>query len=117
MKKTFLIFWSSAVLVASGQLNAAEKIVGGPFAVGVSQRTATMVWIVESDSMTLRSVPAAAAAGVTSPSLRVETTTFTGLQPNTRYEYEVPSAGDAGKGSFKAAAPALFHGTDPVLLV
>lgn len=103
MKKLCLIYCLISALVAAGRLSAAEKIVGGPFAVGVTQRTATMVWIVESDSMNLRS--GQAEASVTSPSLRVETTTFTGLQPNTRYEYQIPSAGDTGKGSFKTAAP------------
>jgi 3',5'-cyclic AMP phosphodiesterase CpdA len=37
-----------------------------------------------------------------SPSLRVEKTTLTGLQPNTRYEFEAGGA-EAGKGSFKTA--------------
>jgi 3',5'-cyclic AMP phosphodiesterase CpdA len=55
------------------------------------------VWLVQSDEATLQ---APGVAARTSPSLRVEKTTLTGLQPNTRYEYDV-SGQDAGKGSFK----------------
>ena len=85
------------LLIASlATLAAAQKIAGGPFVVGVTPRTATVVWLVESDQATLR---APGVAPRTSPSLRVEKTTLTGLQPNTRYEYDV--AGAAGKGSFK----------------
>src|SRR5262249_62226936 len=104
MKKAYLVIIVIAGLAAAIPLVAGPKIVGGPFAVDVTQRTATMVWIVQSDEMTLRS--AAGTATLTSPSLRVEKTTFTGLQPNTRYEYAVPEAGDAGTGSFKTAPPA-----------
>ena len=89
----------SAISVAGG-----EKIVGGPFTVGVTQRTATMVWIVQSDEVTLR--PTTGSATLTSPSLRVEKTTFTGLQPNTSYEYAIPDAGNAATGSFKTPPPA-----------
>jgi len=89
----------SAISVAGG-----EKIVGGPFTVGVTQRTATMVWIVQSDEVTLR--PTTGSATLTAPSLRVEKTTFTGLQPNTSYEYAIPGAGNAATGSFKTPPPA-----------
>jgi hypothetical protein len=91
------------VLVAAAALTTAaeriEKIVGGPFAVNVTGRTATIAWVVQSDAVALRT--AAGAAALTSPSLRTETTTFTSLQPNTHYEYNISSEGDAGKGSFK----------------
>src|SRR5882724_7765625 len=79
-----------AALAATVTLAAGEKIVGGPFAVGVTQKSPTMVWNVQSDELTLR--PAAGGTTLTSPSLRVEKTTFTGLQPNTRYEYDVSKA-------------------------
>src|SRR5262250_932113 len=104
MKKALVLIAGVAGLLAGIPLVGAEKIVGGPFTIAVTQRTATMVWIVQSDEMTLRS--AAGTATLTSPSLRVEKTTFTGLQPNTRYEYAVPEAGDAGTGSFKTAPTA-----------
>src|SRR5262249_13768768 len=104
MKKAYLVIIAIAGLAAAIPLVAGPKIVGGPFVVGVTQRTATMVWIVQSDEVTLRS--AAGTATLTSPSLRVEKTTFTGLQPNTRYEYAIPDAGDPGTGSFKTPPPA-----------
>jgi hypothetical protein len=90
--KTFLLLIISLATAA-----AAQKIAGGPYVVGVTSRTATVVWLVQSDEVTLR---APGAEPRTSPSLRVEKTTLTGLKPNTRYEYDV-SGQDAGKGSFK----------------
>lgn len=77
----------------------ADRIAGGPFVVNVGPRTATIVWVVQTDSLTL--TPAVGPARI-SPSLRVEKTTLTGLQPNTRYEFEAGGV-DAGKGSFKTA--------------
>src|SRR5262249_55165160 len=103
MKKARLLIIALAGLAAAIPLAAGPKIVGGPFTVGVTQRTATMVWIVQSDEMTLRSETGTAT--LTSPSLRVERTTFTGLQPNTRYEYVIPDAGDASTRSFKTTPP------------
>jgi 3',5'-cyclic AMP phosphodiesterase CpdA len=67
--------------------------------------------VVESDSLTLTLPNGKKKA---SPSLRVEKTTLTGLQPNTRYEYDA-SASDAGKGSFRTA-PAAGE-TDPYRFV
>jgi acid phosphatase type 7 len=104
VKKALIVIAGIAGLLAGTPLTGGEKIVGGPFTVSVTQRTATMVWIVQTDEMTLR--PATGTASRTSPSLRVEKTTFTGLQPNTRYEYAIPDAGDVGTGSFKTAPPA-----------
>ncbi|HYR85015.1 MAG TPA: hypothetical protein VE422_13115 [Terriglobia bacterium] len=75
LKNILLVMAGIAALVTTTPLAAGEKIVGGPFAVGVTQRSATMVWVVQSDEMTLRA--AGGATTVTSPSLRVEKTTFT----------------------------------------
>jgi Calcineurin-like phosphoesterase len=104
VKKALIVIAGIAELLATITLGGEEKIVGGPYTLGVTQRTATMVWIVQRDEMTLR--PANGAATLTSPSLRVEKTTFTGLQPNTRYEYAIPGAGDAGTGYFRTSPPA-----------
>ena len=87
--------------------SAADRIVGGPIAVNVGPRTATIVWVVQSDSLTL-TLPDGKKKE--SPSLRIEKTTLTGLQPNTRYEYDASNM-DAGKGSFKTAP--LADGTGP----
>jgi 3',5'-cyclic AMP phosphodiesterase CpdA len=93
MRRLLLLSIACAATLAAGQ-----KVVGGPVVVNVTAGTATVVWVVESDQATLRA-PAGAAPRV-SPSLRVEKTTLAGLQPNTRYEYDVGSA-DGVKGSFK----------------
>jgi len=88
------------ICAAATMLPAAEKIVGGPMVVNATPRSATIVWIVQSDEVTVRPLSTQLVAVRTSPSLRVETTTLTSLEPNTRYEYDVAHH-DAGKGSFK----------------
>jgi hypothetical protein len=93
------------LLCAAGVLTAAPKIVGGPVAVNVTPRTATIVWVVQTDELTLHPPTGPAKQ---SPSLHVERTTLTGLQPNTRYEYEAGGPGGV-KGSFKTA-PAVRGG-------
>ena len=87
-----LVLFSAAAL-----LPAASKIVGGPVAVNVTARTATIVWVVQTDELTLHPPSGPAKQ---SPSLHVERTTLTGLQPNTRYQYDAGGP-DGVKGSFK----------------
>src|SRR5207244_8372489 len=77
---------------------AQEEVAGGPFVLGVTGKTAKIAWILKGPQVTLQ--PGSGAA-ITSPALRVESTSLTSLQPNTRYEYSIPGLGDAGKGSFK----------------
>ena len=99
MKKHLAIISVIACLLIGVRLiAAAEKVVGGPFVIGVTGKTATIAWLVQGDQVSLRGNSGAA---ITSPALRVETTTMTSLQPNTRYEYSIESMGEAGKGSFK----------------
>jgi len=83
------------VLTAASSV-AGPKVVGGPVIVNVTQRSATVVWVVETDQAILH--PPAGDAKV-APSLHVEKTTFTGLQPNTKYLFEVGP--DKRRGSFK----------------
>ena len=97
MKKLFLFLAGAAALLA------APALVGGPFVVNVTRNTATVVWIVKSDELTLH--PPAGAAPRPYPSFRVEKTTMTGLQPNTRYDYNIPGQ-DGVKGWFKTAPTA-----------
>ena len=87
--------WCAAALSAAA-LCAAPKVVGGPYVVNATSRGATVAWIVETDQVKFQ---AAGGAAKTSPALSVEYTNLTGLQPNTRYDYEVAG----GKGSFKTA--------------
>ena len=78
MLKLFALIFAGALT-----LIAADKVVGGPMVVNATPRSATVVWIVQSGELTLQ--PPAGQARK-SPSLRVERTTLTGLQPNTRYD-------------------------------
>src|SRR5258708_37026090 len=94
-----LLFWGQALL--------AQKVVGGPFVTMQVSRTATIAWIVEDSTATVR--PAAGGPARESPVLRVEKTTLSGLLPGTKYEYTV--AGGALKGSFVTPPPA--NGADP----
>jgi len=92
MRKLLALFLAGAATTAG-----ADKIIGGPVVVNATARSATVVWIVQSDELTLQPPSGAARK---SPSFRVEQTTLTGLQPNTRYEYNA-AGHDEGKGSFK----------------
>jgi len=96
--KTLLLLLSAALAAP-----AAPALVGGPFVVNVTRDTATVVWIVKSDELTLH--PPAGAAVRPYPSFRVEKTTLTGLRPNTRYDYDIPGQ-DGVKGWFKTAPTA-----------
>src|SRR5262249_39727857 len=100
MKKLISFFLAIVPAVLAVQLlaAAAEKVVGGPFVVSVTARTAKICWIVQSDEVSLKPLNGEA---IPSPAFRVETTSFTLLQPNTRYEYNISSLGEAGRGSFK----------------
>ena len=94
-----MFFRILALASAAACLSAAPKIIGGPVAVNVTSKTATIVWVVQTDELTLH-LPNGSPKQ--SPSLHVERTTLTGLQPNTRYEYEAGGPGGV-KGSFKTA--------------
>ena len=98
MRKTLLLISLVAALITAQLVAAEEKIAGGPFVVSVTGKTAKIAWLVQGTEVSLQ--PAGGAA-LTSPSLRVESTSLTSLQPNTRYDYQIPSLGEAGKGSFK----------------
>lgn len=95
----FLLLFAFCLLAAAAPLiSAAEKVVGGPFVVSVTGRTAKIAWLVQSDEVRLST---GTGTPVTSPAIRVESTSMTSLQPNTRYEYNIASLDDEGKGSFK----------------
>ena len=42
------------ILLATAAVAVAQKIAGGPFVVNVTPKTATIVWIVESDRIRIR---------------------------------------------------------------
>ena len=78
--------------------SAADKVIGGPFVVNSNARSATVVWIVQSDEVVVKSQDGADshAAGV----LRAESVMVTGLKPGMSYDYSVPGKENL-KGSFK----------------
>lgn len=78
----------------------AGKVVGGPYAVNVGPRSATLMWVVESGQASVGLAPDQASKIV--PILHAEKILLTGLSPGTQYFYQ-SFAGDAGKGSFKTA--------------
>jgi Calcineurin-like phosphoesterase len=87
-----------AFLGAVLPLVAADTVVGGPMAVNVGPRSATIVWIVQSGEVSLKGGGEERHA----PALRVEKTTFTGLKSGVSYEYTIPGHEDL-KGTFKTA--------------
>jgi 3',5'-cyclic AMP phosphodiesterase CpdA len=63
----------------------AQKIVGGPYVVNATTGNATVAWVVEDSQITLHEPDQQSR---TSPALRVEKTTLTGLKPGSRYDYD-----------------------------
>jgi acid phosphatase type 7 len=76
----------------------AQDIVGGPYVVNATPKSATIVWVVQSDLVKFR--PQSGGDPGISPSLQVQKAILSGLKPNTRYEYEIPGH-ESAKGSFK----------------
>ena len=89
-----------ALLTATQIATAEDKLAGGPYAVNVGQRSATVMWVVQSTTATLGLQPGK--VDKTAPVLRAEKASFTGFAPGTTYYYDVLGR-DEGKGSFKTA--------------
>ena len=82
--------------IGASAFGAGPEVVGGPYVVNATSRGATVAWIVESGQVKFQ---AAGTEAKTSPALKVEYTSLSGLQPNTRYDYEAGGR----KGWFKTA--------------
>jgi len=87
-------------LAAALPLAAADTVAGGPMAVNVTARSATIVWIVQSGEVGLKAQGSGEQR--TAPLLRVQKTTFTGLKSGVAYEYAIPGHEEL-KGTFKTA--------------
>jgi len=98
MTKTAVIFLATLWAMPYGI--AEEKLAGGPYVVNVGERSATIVWILETSHVSLGVEPAKPEKS--RPALRAEKVTFTDLKPNTTYYYNATGT-EAGKGSFKTA--------------
>ena len=77
---------------------AADQVVGGPFVVNVTGKSATLVWVVQTGEAVLS---AQGAEPRSVPTLRSQKIEFRGLKPGTEYNYKVP--GQDLNGSFKTA--------------
>jgi len=100
-------FAASVAILIVALAPAQDALVGGPYAVNVGPRSATVVWVVNSGTVSLRGPDA---KEISAPALRSEKVHFTGLKPGTSYTYE--GLGLAGvKGSFTTAPsdPAAFE--------
>jgi hypothetical protein len=83
---------------SAAQTPSGEKIVGGPFAVNVGARSATVVWLVQKGEAAAGTEPGK--LDKKAPILHAESITLTGLKPGATYYYQ-SFPGEAGKGSFK----------------
>ncbi|HUJ19884.1 MAG TPA: metallophosphoesterase [Bryobacteraceae bacterium] len=91
--------WLCAALIA-GHAVAEDKLVGGPYAVNVGPRSATVVWVFQTGQVTLHGD--GAKPDMTAPVLRSEKVHFTGLEPGKTYTYD-SQGGPGAKGSFTTA--------------
>jgi len=91
-----------------GWAQAAEKLVGGPVAVNVGPRGATITWVVETSETKLGKAPDKLEQRA--PVLRFQKVTYTGLEAGSTYYYDVQGS-PAGRGRFKTppAGPGSFQ--------
>ena len=90
-----------AVIAFSGAAQqGGPTVVGGPYTVGAGQRSATVMWVVETGRASIGGLPGRFDRTV--PLLRSEKVVFSGLQPGKTYYYQA-FAGEGGTGSFKTA--------------
>lgn len=90
--------WLATLALSLGGLQAAEKIVGGPVAVNVGPRRATITWVVETSEARLGKAPDKLERAA--PGLRFQKVTYTGLEAGTTYYYDVLGSPE-GQGRFK----------------
>jgi hypothetical protein len=86
--------------IPQASTSAGEKVVGGPYAVNVGQRSATVMWLVETGEASIGTSLEAMLKRI--PLLRAEKIELTGLNPGTEYFYQ-SFGGKEGRGSFKTA--------------
>ncbi len=87
-----------SVLLLAAPAFPADTVIGGPLVVNDNSRTATVVWIVQTAELSVKAQGGSDQR--TSPALRAESITLTGLRPGTVYDYSVPGREEL-KGSFK----------------
>lgn len=100
--------WLLVFGLSLGAVQAAEKVVGGPVAVNVGPRRATVTWVVETSAARLGKAPDKMERSA--PALRFQKVTYTGLEAGTTYYYDVLGTPE-GQGRFKTppAGQAAFQ--------
>ena len=100
-----MVLW---LALFAARLIGEDKLAGGPYVVNVDQRSATIAWVVETGQTFIGTTPGKAEK--TSPVLRAEKVSFTGLEPGKTYYYNALGRNE-GKGSFKTSptGPAAFQ--------
>jgi len=89
----------AVVLLACGLVaQAADKVVGGPYAVNVGPRSATVAWVVQTSEARLGTEPGKLTKAA--PVLRVQKVAFSGLEAGKTYHYDSFGKGE-GTGYFK----------------
>ena len=91
---------SALCLAVCVVVQAADKMVGGPYVINVSQKTATVAWLVQTDEAKLGTAPDL--LDKAAPALQFKKISYTGLKPGTTYFYDV-NGHDEGRGQFKTA--------------
>jgi acid phosphatase type 7 len=99
--RTFIVsaLCCAATLVA--QDAGRGKVAGGPYAVNVTQTSATIAWVVQSGQASLGTAPGK--LDKPEPVLRVEKVSYAALEPGKKYYYDVLDGRPEGKGSFRTA--------------
>ncbi len=96
---------------AAAALHAADKLVGGPYVVSPTARSATIGWVVETDGVKTGGAPGQLTRRT--PVLRGETVSMTGLKAGDTIYYEIPGSAplEERTGHFKVAPAgrAPFH--------
>jgi len=80
---------------------AAEEVIGGPYAVNVTSRSATIAWVVKTGDV---KVNVSGKETLSVPVLRCDRISLAGLKPGQVVQYDALNGKSEGKGSFKTPA-------------
>src|SRR4051812_30462428 len=98
-----------AALLSTALVAGEDKLVGGPYVVNPTPRSATIGWVVQTREVKVRSQSDKSERTV--PVLRSEKVSMTGLKAGDRISYDVLAGKKEGRGTFLAPAAegADFH--------
>jgi hypothetical protein len=99
MRTALAFYLTLSVCLLPAQAPGERKVIGGPYVVHAGQRSATVMWVVQTGQVTV-SAPGQPSKAL--PVLHSEKIMLNGLRPDTVYQYD-SFGGEAGKGSFKTA--------------